>query len=320
MDVIFLTPHFREKVWGGEALKDFGYALPSDHTGEAWVISAYKDNESIVKSPEAFKGMTLRELYDKHPEVFGEVHHEPFPLLVKILDASDDLSVQVHPDDIYAAEHENDLGKSESWYILSAKPHASIVYGHTAKTREEFEEKVKAGDWEHLLRRLAVHEGEFYDVPHGMIHALGEGVVVLETQQSSDTTYRVYDYDRPDQNGKLRELHLPQVMDVTDYPAKYPSFEPKTKELTGGKLTFLLKNPAFSVWKWEATGGPLNPSLIGRYTLGTVVEGKGEMTVEDKTYSIQKGDAFIIPNEAKHVQLDGKVTIITSYESYDTEE
>ncbi|MBM9832937.1 class I mannose-6-phosphate isomerase, partial [Enterococcus faecalis] len=137
-----------------------------------------------------------------------------FPLLTKILDANDWLSVQVHPDDAYGLEHEGELGKTECWYILHADPGAEIIYGHEAKSREELEDWIKEGCWDKLLTRVPVCTGDFFYVPSGTLHAIGPGIVILETQQSSDTTYRVYDFDRPDDSGQLRPLHIQQSLDV----------------------------------------------------------------------------------------------------------
>ena len=148
---------------------------------------------------------------------------EVFPLLTKILDANTNLSVQVHPDDAYADLHENgELGKTECWYIIDCKEDAEIIYGHNAKTKAEFTEMIENGEWSPLLRRVKIKPGDFFYVPSGTIHALGEGTVVLETQQSSDATYRLYDYDRVDQKGQLRELHIDKSIAVTTIPDPIP--------------------------------------------------------------------------------------------------
>ncbi|MGZ4113018.1 MAG: type I phosphomannose isomerase catalytic subunit, partial [Tumebacillaceae bacterium] len=223
---LFLTPVFQERIWGGTALRErFGYAIPTDHTGECWGISAHLHGPSrICNGPLA--GRTLAEVWEQHPELFGrEIGRvgrggserakgqkfgsgrlaacEAFPLLVKILDANSDLSVQVHPDDAYAAEHERgELGKTECWYVLDCAPDAELILGHRAQSRAELAEMMQSGAWDDLLIRRPIQPGLFFYVPSGTVHALGKGTLVLEIQQSSDTTYRVYDYDRVDANGK----------------------------------------------------------------------------------------------------------------------
>lgn len=155
--------------------------------------------------------MGLDELWATHPELFGHSSEPSFPLLTKILDAADDLSVQVHPDDVYGEKNEGELGKTECWYIIHADEGSEIVYGHHAKSKSELKDMIDSGDWEHLLTRIPVQAGDFFFVPSGTVHAIGKGIIILETQQSSDTTYRVYDYDRKDDAGNTRELHIQVV-------------------------------------------------------------------------------------------------------------
>lgn len=162
MEPLFLTPYFRPKIWGGRKLNTvLGYDIPDGKVGEAWVISGYKDDASTVNAG-PLKGKTLREVYLEHPELFGNPKTKEFPLLVKFLDANDNLSVQVHPDDEYARIHENDSGKTESWYVLHAEPGAKLIYGHNAKSKEELEDWIKNGKWSKLLRYVPVKEGDFY--------------------------------------------------------------------------------------------------------------------------------------------------------------
>src|SRR5699024_1532591 len=166
------------------------------------------------------KGQNLRQVWDEHPDLFGKTEAgTTFPLLVKILDANDNLSVQVHPNDTYAQEVEGEAyGKTECWYVLGADEGAEIVFGHHATSREEFLSMVETGNWDELLQRVKVRQGDFFYVPSGTIHAIGKGIVILETQQSSDITYRVYDYDRKDASGNTRPLHIDSSADVTHFP------------------------------------------------------------------------------------------------------
>ena len=160
---LFLNSVLQEKIWGGDHLKEFGYDLPSDKVGEYWAISAHPHGVSTIANGE-FKGQKLDQLYASHRELFGDSKKEVFPLLTKILDANDWLSVQVHPDDEYGQKHEGELGKTECWYIISAEPGAEIIYGHNAKSREELAEMIKSGDWDHLLRKVKVKTGDFFHV------------------------------------------------------------------------------------------------------------------------------------------------------------
>ena len=192
MEPLFLDSPMHEKIWGGNRLKtEFGYDIPSEHTGEYWAISAHPNGVSYVKNGK-YAGFHLAELYKDKPELFGHPKASVFPLLTKILDANDWLSVQVHPDDAYGMEHEGELGKTECWYIIDAEEGAEIIYGHKAQTKEELAALIEAGDWDGLLSKTPVKKGDFFFVPSGTMHAIGPGILILETQQSSDTTYRVY--------------------------------------------------------------------------------------------------------------------------------
>ncbi|MEO3132430.1 type I phosphomannose isomerase catalytic subunit, partial [Streptococcus mutans] len=185
---LFLQSQMHEKIWGGNRLrKEFGYDIPSETTGEYWAISAHPNGVSVVKNG-VYKGVPLDELYAEHRELFGNSKSSVFPLLTKILDANDWLSVQVHPDNAYALEHEGELGKTECWYVISADEGAEIIYGHEAKSKEELRQMIAAGDWDHLLTKIPVKAGDFFYVPSGTMHAIGRGIMILETQQSSDTT------------------------------------------------------------------------------------------------------------------------------------
>lgn len=305
MEPIFLKAVLQEKIWGGDKLQtEFGFEIPSQQTGEAWVISAHPNGVSVIESPEAFKGMPFDQFYKQNPAFFGDLDDETFPLLIKILDAKENLSVQVHPDNIYGLEHEGELGKTECWYIIDAEPGAQIVYGHKANSKEEFRELVESGQWDDLLRYIPVEKGEFYYVPHGTIHAIGGGVTILETQQSSDTTYRVYDYGRVDDQGNERELHLQQSMDVSLIPHTDPKLASEVAEQAGGAITHFLTNDYFKVFKWEVTSELAVPKAEAIY-LATVIDGVGELIIDGKVYSIHKGSSFVTPADAQDIQLRG---------------
>ncbi len=217
-DLIFPTPVFHGKIWGGRKLADdFGYQIPDGPIGECWAISAHPNGDCVVaEGPEA--GQRLSELWDAHRELFGGLEGDRFPLLVKIIDAKDNLSVQVHPDDAYAAEHEDgSLGKRECWYVLAADPDTKIVIGQRAHDRAELASMIEEGRWDDMLNEVPCRTGDFFPIEPGTVHAIQGGTLILETQQSSDVTYRVYDYDRLGDDGQPRPLHIEQSLDVVDY-------------------------------------------------------------------------------------------------------
>ncbi|RLQ94893.1 mannose-6-phosphate isomerase, class I [Falsibacillus albus] len=310
---LFLEPVFQERIWGGTALKDeFGYEIPSEHTGECWAISAHPNGPSIVKNG-PFEGRTLIELWEEHRELFGGYESKVFPLLTKILDANADLSVQVHPDDTYANENENgELGKTECWYIIDCKEGAEMIYGHTAQSKAEFEAMIERGEWSDLLRRVAIKPGDFFYVPSGTIHALCEETLVLETQQSSDTTYRVYDYDRMDQEGNTRELHLEKAIDVSTIPHRDADVDITTEEQAGVDVTTFVEAEYFSVYKWEVKDSA-EFKQDKPFQLLSIIKGEGKLTVGGEEYGLNKGDHFVIPAETDEFSIEGGLELIVSH-------
>ena len=234
-------------------------------------------------------------------------------MLTKILDANADLSVQVHPEDEYAKIHENgDLGKTECWYILDCKEGADMIFGHNAKTKEELIQQINDGKWNELLRRVKIKPGDFFYVPSGTIHALCEGTLVLETQQSSDTTYRVYDYDRRDTEGNLRELHLEKAIDVTTVPHQETGVTPKVEERENATVTTFVESEFFSVYKW-AVNGKATFSSDDRYLLVSVINGDGALVHAGERYPLKKGTHFILPVGLGEFELDGNAEFIVSH-------
>ncbi|EOS7780371.1 mannose-6-phosphate isomerase, class I [Enterococcus hirae] len=308
---MFLKPVFQEKIWGGSRLRSvFGFDIPNDKIGEDWAISVHPHGVSVVENGE-YQGQKLDELWQNHKELFGNPTEPVFPLLIKILDAEDELSVQVHPDDAYGMKHEGELGKTECWYIIDAEPGAEIIYGHHAKTREELAEMIQEGRWDDLLKKVPVKKGDFFYVPSGTIHAIGKGIMILETQQSSDTTYRVYDYDRKDANGNTRELHIQQSIDVTTVPAITPQIQMKEVRKGNSSIVTYLETEFFNVYEWDIKG-ITSFKKQAPYTLATVIDGAGELVVNEKIYPLTKGASFILPNDVTEWTVQGELSIIAS--------
>ena len=309
---LFLQSVMHEKLWGGRKLRDeFGYEIPSDKVGEYWAISAHPNGVSTVKNGR-FAGQKLDTLYAEHRELFGNRSEPVFPLLTKILDADDWLSVQVHPDDAYGLKHEGELGKTECWYIIAADEGAEIIYGHNAKSKEELREQIESKNWDQLLTKLKVKAGDFFYVPSGTMHAIGSGILILETQQSSDTTYRVYDFDRKDDAGNLRELHLEKSIDVLNIGEPANS-RPVNLQVDNLSSTLLVANDFFAVYKWELTG-QADFTKTADYILNSVLNGQGQLTVDDQVYPIHKGDHFILPSDVASWKLEGhELELIVSH-------
>ena len=309
--VIFFQPIFKEKIWGGGKLKNYGYDIPSDKTGEAWVFSAHPNGESIAKNGK-YKGKTLGWLWENHREVFGELKGDKFPLLVKIIDANDDLSVQVHPDDSYALVNENgELGKSECWYILDCKEDADLIYGINAKDRVELEEMIDKGKWDELLRTIPISKGDFFFVPSGTVHAIKAGTVILEIQQNSDTTYRLYDYDRKDDSGNFRELNIEKSKAVIEVPFAEKKFKAQIKETKEMVETKLIESDYFSVTHYDIKDR-VDLKQDQPFEFLSIIEGSGVLKIEDESFDIVKGDHLMLTSNVEAFSIEGKVELIKS--------
>ncbi|WP_047979597.1 mannose-6-phosphate isomerase, class I [Ornithinibacillus contaminans] len=312
---IFLQPVFQERIWGGQKLRtEFNYDIPNEKTGEAWVISAHPHGSSIIANGD-LAGKTLADAWENHGELFNKIpsNQEEYPLLVKILDADADLSVQVHPDDTFAQQVEGvPYGKTECWYVISVEEDAELVIGHHAKTKEELTQLVDDGEWDKLLRRKKVKAGDFVYVPSGTIHAIGKGIVILETQQSSDITYRVYDYDRTDANGQKRELHLDRSIEVTTVPHQDVASDQQEVTVEDLAIKKLTEAEYFTVYHWKLTGDAAL-KLEQDFLQVSVIEGNATITVEGNTFPLGKGDHFILPYGVKDYHLSGDAEFIVSH-------
>ena len=312
-ELIFMKPVFHEKIWGGRKLAcSWGYEIPSGPIGECWAIAAHPNGDCEVARG-TYAGRKLSELWANERDLFGEVPAasgpaDQFPLLVKILDAEDDLSVQVHPDDAYATHNENgSLGKKECWYILGCDADTTITVGQRARTPEEFRQMVAEGRWSELLGEVPIHEGDFFQIDPGCIHAIHGGTTILETQQSSDVTYRVYDYDRIQADGTKRELHLNQSIECVDFSQVPPrSGKPYSKVSEG--VVVLEENNRYTVSLVEVRDTLTLPSLA-TFQCVSVIKGAGQAAGID----IARGDHFIVPADFGELVLEGQMTLVVSH-------
>ena len=307
-EILFLDGKFSEKIWGGSRLKtEYELEIPSEKTGEYWAISAMDGASSIIKNGK-YQGLYLKDLYKNHPELFSNPKDDQFPLLVKIIDAADDLSIQVHPDDQMAARLEKSKGKTECWYILNENP-SSIIFGLNVENKEEAIKLIDERKWDELLREVPSQKGDFFFVRAGRVHAIKKGSLILEIQQASDITYRLYDYDRKDADGNLRDLHLEKSKEAIKIFKDEDQIKSLKKE--GYDLKILTENEFFEVREIKIK----DEAKFERdkdYLLEAVVDGKGQIEIGSEAYPIKKGDFFIITNEAKNYKISGDLTIVES--------
>lgn len=306
-EILFFNPIFKEMIWGGNRLStDFGYEIPSDHTGECWAISAHMNGDCTVKSGK-WQGKQLSELWANNRELFGDMNGDTFPLLIKIIDAKQDLSIQVHPDDSYASLNENGaLGKTECWYILDCEEDAKIVIGHHAKDKEELIQMIEKNRWNDLIHIRDIKKGDFFQINPGTVHAIKAGTVILETQQNSDITYRLYDYDRLS-NGKPRELHIDKSIDVIRCPHEDFLVSKEITHLDHAKIEELVTCEYYQVRKIDVFGKE-EFDQKEPFTIMSVISGEGKI---DEIH-IRKGDHFILPANYGSYSLDGNMELVVS--------
>ena len=307
-ELLFLVPVCMHNIWGGVKLREeFGYPVEGDGIGECWGVSAHPEGDGTVRDG-AYKGRKLSELWAEHPELFGNLQYDRYPLLTKIIDAQDDLSIQVHPDDAYARKNENgSLGKTECWYIMGCKEDATIVIGHNAKDREELKQMVAEGRWQELIREIPIHKGDFIQIDPGTVHAIKADTLILETQQNSAITYRLYDYGRL-QNGKPRELHIEKSLDVITVPAK--SAEESVESISNlpeNTLNQIYTCEKYTVFKMDVNGSAVFDQSYP-FLAASVLEGDGSVDGSE----VHKGDHFIIPNGYGKVEMNGSMSLILS--------
>jgi mannose-6-phosphate isomerase len=326
-------PIYKERIWGGTGLRDeFDRELPSDKIGESWEITCRDNGDSRVAAG-PLKGKYLTELVnDFGPELLGRkiagvvygsargvapgdtrgVAHGArgrygFPLLLKILDAREILSVQVHPDNGFAATHEGSAGKSEVWYILKARPGAKIIYGlKPGIAKEEFITALDRGQLAECLNEVEVKPGEIYPIHPGLVHALGKGIMVVELQQNSDLTYRVFDWNRTDEQGRARPLHVEKALQVIEFSKAPPrGFDPE--EADG---SFLLENECFSLLYQRVAGEKNMNQSPETFTIITVVAGEGELQHKGGVYPLWYGDSYLLPACLGHYTLCGRMKLL----------
>ena len=311
LDPVKLSPAFKDYLWGGERLKsEFNKKSELSPLAESWELSAHKDGESVIDGGD-FAGLTLTEYIGKiGGELLGEncAKYDYFPLLVKLIDAKGDLSVQVHPTDEYALAHEGEYGKTEMWYILDCDEGASLYYGFSRDvSREEYENAIKDGKLCDMLNRVRVKKGDVFFIPAGTVHAIGAGIVICEIQQNSNTTYRVYDYMRRDKQGNLRPLHIEKALEVSELKKS-----PELPCIGDGDDVTLAECEYFEVRRLRNRGEGHFLTDKKSFASLIVTEGEGSLGFEGGRIKLLKGDSIFIPAQDASFTLEGELEVILS--------
>ncbi|MDY2575035.1 MAG: type I phosphomannose isomerase catalytic subunit [Bacilli bacterium] len=301
--VLFLSGPLKERIWGGTYFKDVLKITQSEEPiGELWSCSGHEEGESIILN-DTYKGKKLSEVFLNHKELFNNSKLNDFPILIKLIATSDKLSVQVHPNDEYARINENQYGKTEGWLILDEKEDSSLVIGHNATNKEELITYIQNDDYSHLLNEIKVNKGDFYPIPSGTIHALGKNLVLLEIQQSSDVTYRFYDYHRKDKNGNERPLHVQKALDVTSFE----KYDFNINNIDDLKTPILWLNQYFEVYYYNIDKY-LDLVKGNEYLICSVIEGSLKVLGEEMTL----GKSFILTSNCKNIRIKGKGKLIVT--------
>lgn len=300
-----LLPACKDYLWGGQRLKtDFGVKSDLNPLSEAWVLSCHPDGPSVLADG-PFKGLTLPEYLEKAGKgVLGTACEafENFPMLIKLIDAKKDLSIQVHPSDEYALANEGQYGKTEMWVVLDAEPGASLYYGFDHEiSLDEFSRRVQDGSLTDVLCKVPVKSRDVFFIPSGTLHAIGAGLVIAEIQQNSNVTYRVFDYGRLGADGKPRQLHVEKALAVTDRkPAPKLSFGEHL-----GDCRYFTTDGHDGAFQGICDGTSFHALLV--------TEGQGTLTCGGETKELRKGQCYFLPAGSGTYQVNGSCRTLAAY-------
>ena len=310
---IKLNPEFKEIIWGGNKLKtDYNKVSDLKNIAESWELTVRNDGMNTICGGE-FDGLTMKEYIDKNGfSVVTDKKLDRFPLLIKFIDAEDNLSIQVHPDDEYALEKANSLGKTEMWYVIDAKPGAKLVYGlKPGCDVKSLGEAISNGTVEEQLNYVTVKKGDVFFIPSGLVHAIGSGILLAEIQQNSNITYRVYDYNRLGKDGKPRELHITDALNVIVNKSEYDI--DKIRYSKGEKTsTCLASCDFFTVNKYDIDGEIALITDKESFNSVLCLNGNGKIICNGEEYPLVKGDSYFIPANLGNYKVTGNVEIIVS--------
>ncbi|MFH6950958.1 type I phosphomannose isomerase catalytic subunit [Flavobacterium sp. FlaQc-51] len=306
-------PILKDRIWGGEKLKTvLNKPITSNITGESWELSTVEGDVSVVANGE-LKGKSLTELINESPnEILGTKVYErfgnQFPLLFKYLDAREDLSIQVHPNDKLAKERHNSFGKTEMWYVMQADQDARIIVGFKEdSSKEEYLENLNNKTLVSILDDVKAKAGDVFFLETGTVHAIGAGLVVAEIQQTSDITYRLYDFDRVDAQGNKRELHVDLALDAINYN-KVDTYKKYEKEVNQSNV--VVDCPYFTT-NFTPLDGKIDANKNGEtFTVYMCIEGSFEIRYGNVTYQYKKGDTVLIPADIRSYVLEGSASIL----------
>jgi len=309
-------PILKDRIWGGEKLKTFlNKPITSKITGESWELSDVEGDVSVIANGD-LKGKSLTDIINEFPdELLGvKIHNDfgkKFPLLFKYLDAREDLSIQVHPNDELAKKRHNSFGKTEMWYVMQADDNARIIVGFKEKSSpEEYLKSIEDKNILSILNSVEAKQGDVFFLPTGTVHAIGAGLVIAEIQQTSDITYRIYDFDRKDANGNTRELHTDLAVEAINYNTTDTQ---KQYSKTENQPNVMVDCPYFTT-SFIPLDGKSEVSKDGNcFTVYMCVDGNFSIESNGETFDYKKGDTVLMPAALKVFTLSGKASVLEIY-------
>lgn len=311
-----LCPALKDYLWGGTRLKnDFGFQTDLDIVAEGWMLSCHKDGENRIENGQ-YKGKTLSEALDLlGSESLGTNAQafDRFPILIKLIDAKKDLSVQVHPDNDYALRVEGEYGKTECWYILDCDEGAELIYGFKQKiTQEEFKQRVADNTFLEVVNKVKVHKGDLFFIEAGTLHAIGGGILLAEIQQNSNTTYRVYDYGRLGADGKPRPLHTEKAVEVTNCVPPTHDTKPvgAYKRFDGFTKQLLTACDLFTVYAIDTETAYSGVADEKSFVSLMVTDGAGTISCGGEELPVKKGDSLLLTANSGNFSVNGKLTLV----------
>ena len=318
MSILKLKPVIMENIWGGTRLRDtYGLSVGSDHVGEMWMLSCHPESRSRIVGG-VYNGSSLPEVLTAHPEYMGThaKNFNRFPLLIKLIDAAEDLSVQVHPDDEYAEDTDDAQGKTELWYVIDAEPDAEIIYGFKNElTQEQFRHAIEDGSLLDEVEHFKVRAGDVFFIEAGTVHAIGKGVMLAEIQQNSTTEYRIYDYDRViDEEGNRRPLHIDRAIDVAiTVPPTFPPGPLGPPVDVDSRTEMVLGECKYFRSVIMDTYMPTHFEVTDESFASVVmIEGEAKFFADDDCIQLSKGESAFISAGSGRITVSGRAIFIVT--------
>lgn len=315
MEMFKLIPSVADYIWGGRRLiEEYGIKTDKDPAAEAWVLSCHSAGPSTVEDGE-FKGQTLEQVWENHKEICGTNGNkfEFFPILIKFIDAKNNLSIQVHPDNDYAMRVEGEYGKTEAWYILDCDEGAELILGFNREVSvEEFKKAAQSEEMLNIVNKVKVKKGDLFFIESGTLHAICKGILLAEVQQNSNTTYRVYDYGRVGADGKPRALHIDKAADVTKLcpPTITNASEREVEKQDGVTRTHLTECDLFKMYSVETDGEYVSEAGDESFVSLLCLDGSAEVVCGKKALGMKKGESLFIPASSGEFKIIGKTHML----------